>query len=133
MASERLCVPPSSLHSEVYKTHFLAYSAGKPFVQGEMELALECDHLKSMFENETAIKYTSYRLSTLIDPQDLGPMDIIRSPSGRFYRVQEYLNNPDRPLSIRERQQHIRAAMAKREAAVLETKQNAAGRSPSVV
>lgn len=71
------------------------------------------------------------RLSSLIDPQDLDPNEIIRSPSGRFYRVREYLNNPDRPLSIRERQQHIRDAMAKRDAAEAEA-MLAASRSPSV-
>lgn len=48
------------------------------------------------------------RLSELIDPAEV-PIDAhIRSPSGNLLAPEQFLFHPDRPLSIRERQEEIR-------------------------
>lgn len=54
-------------------------------------------------------------ISTLIDPADLiSESDwSIKSPSGNLLNSQGYLNHPDRPLSMRERQQRVLAGMEK--------------------
>jgi len=48
-------------------------------------------------------------MSTLIDPADLiSESDwSIKSPSGNLLGPQGYINHPDRPLSMRERQQRV--------------------------
>lgn len=93
-----------------------------------------------------------HRVSELIDPYDLlgmtsddimsipqasnqaGPMDsnkhlpmLVESPSGRTLRPQEFLNDPKRPLAIRERQESIiKAVEASRSASL------ASGRNTSI-
>jgi len=93
-----------------------------------------------------------HRVSELIDPYDLlgmtsndlmsipkasnqaGPMDsskhlpmLVESPSGRTLKPQEFLNDPNRPLAIRERQESIiRAVEASRNGSL------ASGRNTSV-
>ena len=91
-----------------------------------------------------------FRVSELIDPYDLlgmtsdnivsipqdskrpGPLGsnkqlpiLVESPSGRTMDPQEFINNPDRPLAIRERQESIlRAVEAARNASVGSTGTN---------
>ena len=48
------------------------------------------------------------RLSELIDPHELTVDSHVRSPSGNLLAVEQFLVHPDRPRSIRERQEHIR-------------------------
>jgi hypothetical protein len=48
------------------------------------------------------------RLSELIDPNELTIDSHIRSPSGNLLAVEQFLVHPDRPKSIRERQEQIR-------------------------
>lgn len=47
-------------------------------------------------------------LSELIDPDELPAHGYVRSPSGNVLARDQYLAHPDRPLSIRERQEEIR-------------------------
>ena len=44
----------------------------------------------------------------LIDPAELPIDSHVRSPSGRLLAPEQFLVHPDRPLSIRERQEEIR-------------------------
>ena len=48
------------------------------------------------------------RLSELIDPNELTIDSHVRSPSGNLLAVEQFLVHPDRPRSIRERQEQIR-------------------------
>jgi hypothetical protein len=48
------------------------------------------------------------RLSELIDPHELTIDSHIRSPSGNLLAVEQFLVHPDRPRSMRERQEQIR-------------------------
>ena len=48
------------------------------------------------------------RLSELIDPAKLGVDGHVRSPSGNVLAPEQFLVHPDRPRSIRERQERIR-------------------------
>ncbi|KAK3721513.1 hypothetical protein LTR37_003069 [Vermiconidia calcicola] len=48
------------------------------------------------------------RLSELIDPLEIDVDTTIRSPSGNLLAPEQFLSHPDRPRSIRERQQEIR-------------------------
>ena len=48
------------------------------------------------------------RLSELIDPHELTIDSHVRSPSGNLLAVEQFLVHPDRPRSIRERQEQIR-------------------------
>lgn len=48
------------------------------------------------------------RLSELIDPEDINPNARVRSPSGNLLAAEEFLKHPDRPPSMRERQEIIR-------------------------
>ena len=48
------------------------------------------------------------RLSELIDPHELTIDSNVRSPSGNLLAVEQFLVHPDRPRSIRERQEQIR-------------------------
>lgn len=94
-----------------------------------------------------------YRVSELIDPYDLlgmtaddllsipeasnqaGPMDsnkhlpmLVESPSGRTLRAQEFLNDPKRPLAIRERQESIiKAVEASRNGSLASGRNNSVG------
>jgi len=53
------------------------------------------------------------RLSDCIDPADINNRDsTVRSPSGNLLAIGKYLQRDDRPLSIRERQQKIKARLA---------------------
>ena len=47
-------------------------------------------------------------LSELIDPADLAVDSHIRSPSGKLLAPEQFLVHPNRPLSIRERQEEIK-------------------------
>ena len=49
-----------------------------------------------------------HHLSELIDPADLAVDSHIRSPSGNLLAPEQFLTHPDRPRSIRERQEEIR-------------------------
>lgn len=49
------------------------------------------------------------RLSELIDPHDVAMDSQIRSPSGNLLAPEQFLVHPDRPKSIRERQEQINA------------------------
>ncbi|KAK5115846.1 hypothetical protein LTR85_009440 [Meristemomyces frigidus] len=48
------------------------------------------------------------RLSELIDPAGLPTDSRVRSPSGHLFAPEQFLVHPDRPRSIRERQEDIR-------------------------
>jgi len=49
-----------------------------------------------------------HRLSELIDVATLPIDEVVRSPSGRLLPVEDFLVHPDRPRSMRERQEEIR-------------------------
>lgn len=50
-------------------------------------------------------------LSNLIDPADLVEGWKVRSPSGNLLGPGEFINHPERPLSLRERQERVKAAL----------------------
>lgn len=51
------------------------------------------------------------RLSSLIDPAGLGEGWKVKSPSGNLLGPNAFIDRPDRPLSVRERQERVRAAL----------------------
>jgi hypothetical protein len=53
-----------------------------------------------------------HHLSYLIDPNELDSGWKVRSPSGNLLGKQGYFTRDDRPLSLRERQERIRAGLA---------------------
>jgi len=53
-----------------------------------------------------------HHLSYLIDPNELDSGWKVRSPSGNLLSKQGYFTRDDRPLSLRERQERIRAGLA---------------------
>lgn len=51
-------------------------------------------------------------ISQLIDPTELQEGWMVRSPSGNLLGPSEFLQHPERPLSLRERQERVKAAMS---------------------
>lgn len=66
--------------------------------------------------NPRSVERTAYtpralnRLSSIIDPREMAenPNLVVRSPSSNMLSEDGYINHPDRPLSVRERQGEIK-------------------------
>lgn len=76
----------------------------------EITPALPCNHEIEGHSNVTRppLPPRLHRLSELVDPAMLPDGSHVRSPSGTIYTPEAFRIHPDRPRSIRERQENIR-------------------------
>lgn len=70
-------------------------------------------------------------ISALIDPTELQQGWMVRSPSGNLLGPGEFLHHPERPLSLRERRERVKAAMESAPPSPL-TDRTSAAMSPKV-
>jgi hypothetical protein len=82
-------------------------------------------HLDTDIVHSTRPQHELHHLSYLIDPDQLDQGAFVRSPSGNLLGKEGYFTRDDRPLSLRERQERIRAGLA------TPTLQNPATASPT--